>query len=401
MSATRNNTAELKHVFTSFMQLGPIMVEPLAIQRVYHPDPAPAVQAKPPVDRERLLAAMIDLCETGHGAASPEANALVEGIFLDLVKRAERDIRLRLADRLAAAPWAPSGLINALALDDIDIARPVIARSPVLKDVDLIRVLTMATIEHQIEVARRPDLSSDIVKAILDQADPVVLTTLATNESAAITDLSMQRLVAASRKIAAMRTPLSRHPALNMELACVLFSWVGDALKAEIAGRFSVDPVEMAKVVKEAVAQSLSGAPAPDWQSAGDDPLDQREMERRLIAKLEAAGQLRPGFLLRALREGKLHLFEIALASLASVKIESVTAAINSSRPELLALACAGVGIDRSVFPTVLSLVRALNSARPIASPDSLAHINAAFQIKGDGEAIAGFQAGVSELTPA
>jgi uncharacterized protein (DUF2336 family) len=355
--------------------------------------PAPASPARAAVDRERLLAAMVSLCEAGHGQTSPESKLLIENIFLDLVKRAERDMRLRLAESLSTAPWAPSALINALALDDIEIARPVIAKSPVLKDHDLIRVLALATIEHQIEVARRPDLGGDVVKAILDQADPVVLTTLAGNDSADMSGLAMTRLVAASRKIAALRAPLSRHPALNLELACALYSWVGDTLKSEIVGRFNVDRPALDHALREAITVSLSGAPP-----MGEATADQHDMEARLVAKLDAADQLRPGFLLRALREGKLHLFQVALASLAGVKTEEVRAAINSQRPELLALACAAVGIDRSVFPTVLSLVRALNEAKASATAQSLMDINQAFTLKGAGAAIEAFRAGVATL---
>ncbi len=366
------------------------MVEALA-RTIIQPMQTPPPRA--PVDHERLLAAMIGLCEAGHGQNSSEAVALVETIFMDLVKRAERDLRLRLAEQLSAAPWAPSGLINALALDDIEIARPVIARSPVLKDHDLIRLLAIATIEHQIEVARRPDLGGEVVKAILDRADPVVLTTLAGNQTAEVSELAMTRLVAASRKIASLRSPLSRHPALNLELACALYSWVGETLKGEIIGRFHVDAAALDEALRSITAQSLSGAPP-----VADSAMDQQDMETRLVAKLEAADQLRPGFLLRSLREGKLHLFQVALASLASVKTEEVLAATNANKPELLALACAAVGIDRSVFPTILSLVRALNEARPMASPDSLSNINRAFSLKGGGGAVAAFRAGVAAL---
>jgi uncharacterized protein (DUF2336 family) len=377
------------------------MAEVLASTLAPSADGPPPSAKHPPVDRERLLGAMIDLCETGHADESAQTHAMMEGIFLDIIKRAERDIRLRMADRLATAPWAPSGLINALALDDIDIARPIIAKSPVLQDRDLIRLLTVATIEHQIEVARRPDLGDDVVKAILDRADPVVLTTLASNVSADISYVSMARLVAASRRIAAIRTPLSRHPRLNLDLACVLYAWVGDTLKADIAERFQTDRAELDKITEQSVAEALAGAPSPDWQGERLETLDQNEMETRLVAKLEAADQLKPGFLLRALREGKLHLFTVAMASLASVKTEEVIAAANGSRPELLALACASVGIDRSVFPTILSLVRALNESRPQASPDSLRKIAAAFSQREEGEALAAFRAGVADLSSA
>src|SRR5579875_1998318 len=337
---------------------------------------------KAPVDRQRLLAAMIELCQTDQGRAAQEAGSLINDIFMDLVRRAERDLRLRLAERLSAEPWAPSGLINALALDDIEIARPVIAKSPVLKDRDLIQLLVAATIDHQIEVARRPNLGEAVVKAILDMGDPAVLTTLAGNETAELSDLSMERLVSFSRQIASLRAPLVRHPRLNLELAHALYSWVGETLKTEIGARFRIEGAVFDKVLKTAVAESLSGTPAP---TAPVGEPDSREMEVRLIAKLQAAGELRPGFLLRALREGKLHLFQVALTSLAGVKTEEVERACIDGGPELLALACAGVGIDRSVFPTILSLVRALNRARPTSKADSLVRINHAFTLKGPG----------------
>jgi uncharacterized protein (DUF2336 family) len=369
------------------------MADPLAKSLDPAAGPVPSHSARPSLDRERLLSSMLALCEAGHGQTSPEAVALMETIFLDLVQRAERDMRLRLAEQIATAPWAPSSLINALALDDIEIARPVIAKSPVLKDHDLIRVLVLATIEHQIEVARRPDLGADVVRAILDQADPVVLTTLAGNASAEVSTPAMTRLVAMSREIAALRAPLSRHPQLNLELAGALYTWVGDTLKGEIVGRFQVDGPAFDKALRQVVAESLSGSPASDQSVA-----DLQTMEARLVAKLEAADQLRPGFLLRSLREGKLHLFQVALASLASLKTDEVQRACDANRPDLLALACAAVGIDRSVFPTILSLVRALNDAKPAATPESLLKINAAFTLKGEGEALLLFREEVAAL---
>src|ERR1700749_4743579 len=88
-------------------------------------------------------------------------------------------------------------------------------------------------------------------------------------------------------------------------------------------------------------------------------------MEKKLIEKLHAAGQLRPGYLVRALQEGRLSLFATALATLGRFEAEQVRRAVDSERPELLGLACAAVGIDRSVFPSILEMVRGLNEGRP------------------------------------
>ena len=77
----------------------------------------------------------------------------------------------------------------------------------------------------------------------------------------------------------------------------------------------------------------------------------------------------RPGYLLRALKEGKLGLFQTALAALGGFSSPEVRRACNAPDPELMALACAAVGIDRVVFPTLLVLVRELNTAGPAAAP--------------------------------
>ncbi|HZZ37401.1 MAG TPA: DUF2336 domain-containing protein [Caulobacteraceae bacterium] len=326
-------------------------------------------KSRDPRDREQLLAAVVDICETSNvtgESLEPAVAALVESIFMTLVVEAEADIRRRLSERLANADWAPCALINVLALDDIEVARPIIAASPVLKDEDLIRLLVEATIEHQIEVARRPRLGAPVVEAILRQEEPAVLTALATNDTADICETGMVRLVEASRRIAALRSPLARHPKLSSELAEQLYLWVGQSLRTAIVSRFKVDAAKLDAAIAAAVRDAHGNAPliGPTvvWERAGE----REQMEARLIEKLAAANQLRPGYLLRVLKEQKLSLFQAALARLGGFDADQVRRAVCSNdRPELLALACAAVGIDRGAFPTILALVREINGGRP------------------------------------
>jgi uncharacterized protein (DUF2336 family) len=326
-------------------------------------------------DREQLLMAIVDLCDEGESAESAmrssPVQALLSSIFMSLVVEAERDIRQRLAEKLATATWAPAALINVLALDDIEIARPLIAQSPVLQDSDLVRLLVDATIEHQIEVARRPRLGPPVVAAILAQAEPAVLTALAGNSTAEVSPQDLKTLVAVSERVAALRSPLARHPRLTDDLARSLYAWVGQALRQSLVQRFDLDAealdAALAQSVREAhggVALQIDGAMVRPREG------EQEEMERRLIAKLDVAGQLRPGYLLRALREQKLSLFVGGLTTLGRFEPAHVQRAVDADKPELLALACAAVGIDRSVFPTILELVRELNAGRPDGGPE-------------------------------
>jgi uncharacterized protein (DUF2336 family) len=339
-------------------------------------------KSRSPADRERLLLGIVELCEAGgegEAMGQPEIQALLNSIFLSLVVEAERDIRRRLAAKLAHADWAPAALVNVLALDEIEIARPVIAGSPVLKDHDLVRLLAEATIEHQIEVARRPQIGAPVVAAILKQSEPAVLAALAGNPTAELSAADLARLVDQARQVAALRSPLSRHPELTSDLALQLYVWVGQALRAALTERFRLEPQQIEAALAAAVAEAHAAAPEGKGLVVVARDEERDAMERRLIDKLHAAGQLRPGYLVRALREGRLSLFCTTLAMLGRFEADHIRRAVDSDRPELLALACAAVGIDRSVFPTILTMVRELNGGRPSGGAESARRAAGAF----------------------
>jgi len=153
-----------------------------------------------------------------------------------------------------------------------------------------------------------------------------VLTALAGNGTADVTPASMKRLVDYAKTVAALGQPLSQHPRLTTELAESLYLWVGQALRSAIVSRFDVDAAKL----DAAIAASVAAVPPPK-------PAGPSTAELKLVIKLAAAGQLKPGYLLKALREHQLGLFEAALAKLGGFKVEDVHRAVTSAeRPELV-----------------------------------------------------------------
>lgn len=329
-------------------------------------------KTRSPDDQHRLLMGVAGLYESAaeHGGA-PDALA---DIFIALTRKAEREIRQVLAQRLAKVDWAPAALVRMLAADEIEIARPVIAGSPLLLDDDLLQLLADCSIEHQIQVALRPDLGAAVARAIVAGADPAVMTALASNRSARIDPAVFADLVERSRQLAALRAPLTRHPSLNEDLALRLYQWVGDALRQAIGDRFSLDPARLTEALQSAVqttAQTTAQATARDtavaWDAASADQTD-----ARLVAKLHAAGQLRPAYLIRALREEKLGVFAHGLAVLGRFEIAQIRRALAGDTARPLFLACIAVGLDRAAFPALLTEIRKLNGGFP-RDPDASA----------------------------
>ncbi|HVL41896.1 MAG TPA: DUF2336 domain-containing protein [Brevundimonas sp.] len=313
-----------------------------------------------PDARQRLLLGVVALCDASP--PSGELSPVLGEIFLTLARQAEREVRKALSEKLAHADWAPPALVNVLALDEIEIARPVLSSSPILQDDDLLRVMVEASLEHQIAIARRPQISGRVADAVIERGEPAVLTALATNRTADLSVDGVRRLVEHSRRIAALRAPLTRHPRLTEALAEQMYHWVGTALRQSIAARFNVDEKALGAAVYDAVEGVIRQA-RPE-EVAQDDP-DRDEMERRLIDKLQSAGQLRAGFLIRAIREKRLSLFVHGLAALGGFAAADIREALAAPTPEALYYACAAVGIDRAVFPTLLTELRKLNQSLP------------------------------------
>ncbi|HEY4029317.1 MAG TPA: DUF2336 domain-containing protein [Caulobacteraceae bacterium] len=323
---------------------------------------------------------IVSLCELAGVGASDEAaraKAIIDELFMTLVLDAERTVRRRLAERLAEVTWAPKALIHVLALDDIEIARPVIARSPLLEDDDLVRLLLETTLEHQIEVARRPEIGPKVCDTILDMGDPAVLVTLAANLTARLPEGGMARMVDGARTMPALRAPLVRHPALTAALGTALYAWVGDVLQGALVDRFHLDPEALGLAMGEAVREAKTAPFGRPIQIERSE--DHEAMEQRLVEKLDAAGQLKPGYLMRALREHKLSLFEAGLARLSGLPLEDLQAAVTCDRPDVLAMACVAAHIDRSVFRTILARVRELNGGKPGGDPEADTRASALF----------------------
>ena len=350
-------------------------------------------------DRERLLLELVDLCnDNAEDLNNPRVQALLSQVFFDLVFQAEHDIRLRLADKICTSDWAPVAMINILSFDDIEIARPIIAKSPILQDPDLIRILVEATLEHQVEVARRPDISALIVDAIVKGSVPEVMTALVNNQSAEITVDHLYALIQKAEKVESLRTPLAGHSGLNDELAGYLYAWVGQTLRKSLGEKFKLDVQALDQALDQSVREARAGVPGGQTQTIHLGETEDERRERKLIAKLDMAGELRPGHLVKALREKRLSMFVSILATLGRFDPMDIRKAIQSGSPELLAMACAAIGLDKTAFPVILGLLRDINKGRPGGDDEAVRKATATLAQLGPGVAVSAFRKGVANL---
>jgi uncharacterized protein (DUF2336 family) len=321
--------------------------------------------------REEIYLAVASLYRTQGNDLNQRETALMQEILRRLTRDVEMAIRIALAERLADDTTAPHQLILLLADDMIEVARPLLLRSPLLTDDDMLRLIAGCGVGHQEALAARADIGEPVTEELVKSEHDSVLVTLVRNATARISTRAYSALVEKSRRLTALQEPLTQRSDLPRQVAVQMCEWVSEALKIYINQNFSVATDQLTAAIDEAQSAIKSEPPPPKSPPAPST--------QKLIDKLAASGQLKAGFLLRVLHQGHTDLFDTALAKLVDLPIGELRNKFYQGGPRAVALACRGVGIDRCVFPTVFKLSRQAHNMRATLSYDDLVAADGVF----------------------
>ena len=321
--------------------------------------------------REEIYLAVASLYRIQGTGLNERERALMHEILRRLTRDVEMAIRIALAERLADDTTAPHDLILLLADDKIEVARPLLLRSPLLTDADFLRLLAEADEAHHEAVAARADIGEPVTELLAKSEAEPVLVALVRNVTAKISSLAFEALVEKSRRLESLQEPLTRRPDLPPVLATRMCEWVADALKSYIVANYSIEPEKLSTAMTQAETVVKSEPAAPRMPPA--------ESAQKLINKLAASGQLKAGFLLRVLHQGQSDLFDLALAKMVDLPLIDLRRKFYDGGPRAVALACRGVGIDRCVFSTVFNLSRQARNLRSSLSPNDLSDVEKVF----------------------
>jgi uncharacterized protein (DUF2336 family) len=296
--------------------------------------------------RGDLYANIADIFERQNHRLSDNERTLMVEILERLSHDVEMSVRRALADRLAEAGNAPYELVRMLANDEVLVAEPVLSRSPLLEDEDLIAIVESRTRQHQLAIAMRNGISEDVSAALVDAGDKDVIITLLNNHDARISESVMEYLAEESRRIDSYQRPLIRRPDLPRRIATRMYEWVSAELKGFIAERFALSETELEEAIKASVAD-VSPADEHDRGAA-----------ERLVEQLRERGKLNAELVLRALQQGQISLFEAALAAMSGMNRTLLQKLIYEDDGKSLAQVAKAIGIKRSEFLLIFQSIR-------------------------------------------
>jgi len=317
--------------------------------------------------RTSLAATVADLFGEEGDVLSDRERSLMFDILHKVIVDVEMSVRKGLSERLADAEDAPRALIKLLANDAIEVACPVLTRSKVLHDQDLIEVISHRTLEHQLAVANRFSVSETVSSALVETGEISVIERLLQNKNARISQSTLGYLVDESKRYDSFREPILRRSELDPDLAKRMFLWVSAALREFILEHFEFDPSTIDELLEKTALEQIDTATA--GEPAGS---------AKLAEDLANSGKATPELLVKALGQGEVSLFVAMFSRMSGLRRNLVMRLLFESGGEGLAIASVAAGIDRGTFSTLFTSSR---RARPQGAPDVDAEIRNALAL--------------------
>lgn len=145
-----------------------------------------------------LFDSILRFCLDFQDEYSETERDLFGDIMVKIMARLDMEKRVEIAELLATIDRAPLKILRYLALQPIAIARPVLTKSQVLTDHDLIIVIRIRQYEHMGAIASRAIVTIPVTAELIKCGNDTVLAILLDNEGAQISPRSFQRLLKAA-----------------------------------------------------------------------------------------------------------------------------------------------------------------------------------------------------------
>lgn len=285
-----------------------------------------------------------------HSDLSADDLAAAEGAMIMLLDDPSPLVRRAMSEVFASAQKAPRVVVHALAADQPEVALPVLERSPLLLEDDLVDLAATGQRDAQVAIAGRAMLPRSIAAAIAEVGCAEACLALLENPDASVPLFSIDRMVERFGHLSAIRQKLMDRHDLPMATRQALLSKLSRTLAGFVAARHWMGPEHAEYAAREACEKAtVALAAETPYEEVGD-----------LVSHLRKSGQLTAGMILRALLSGNVVLFEEALAELSGMPIDRVTGYIHDKNISGLRALYAKAGLPDVAYPAFREAIAAM-----------------------------------------
>lgn len=299
-----------------------------------------------------------------YSPMSEEMREEAEAALTAMLEDSSPLVRQALADAFASATDAPRHCVIALAYDQAEVAAPILCRSPLLRDEDLIDCASHGDGAIQSAIASRPCLSAAVSAALAQGAPLEALLALALNEGADLPEFSQRLMLERFGTDGALREALLSRPNPPAAIRADLVHATAAALSVFVTEAGWLSPERAERLQREVCDRA---AMVIAVEAAREDPQDGCA---DMVRHLREAGRLTPALMLRALLCGDRALFEAALAELSGLPLARACGQVRYHQGSGFAALYARARMPVDLLPVFKAALVAQDSVGAVAPVD-------------------------------
>jgi uncharacterized protein (DUF2336 family) len=287
-----------------------------------------------------------------------DADALWEAktALLSLLDDPAPSVRRALAEVCADSARSPRPIVVALSCDAFAVAEPILARSPVLTEADLVEAAALGDEDARAAIARRHHLTPAVSGALAEIADLPTLVALAGNPTARITGGRLLRMIERFGHEADLREALLARHDLPPEVRHAVAVALARSLSAFATERGWLGEARCERMNREVAERTALDLSAGAGAAATS----------RLVSYLRASHQLNAGLILRAILSGRIEFAQTAFADLSGLDHASVARAMRD--PRAVADLHEKAGLPAPLLPAMHAVLAAWRETAPTAA---------------------------------
>ena len=320
--------------------LAPLLIELYDSHKIYSlaKDKSPDARFKLSEQVSALLANQL----------SPREEDLVCDILLTLIRQAETELKIALAEKLSSLDSVPSPVLLQLAYDEISVSEIVLKNSMCLETLDLMYIIQSHEAPYWRAIAQRKVLPDTVIDVLSEVEDEETHVKLAANANITLTEHAAQRLSEHALESEEIRAVLIEREDLCQELAEKLHQAVGDAMRDFVVNSHDTTSNDLA-VLDSAIESVIETTPRKT-EDIDFNLLIPRELTLFQARKLGEQGILSAHTMIESLRLKNYKFFVAQFATLAGLYPDQAIEILKQTYGHGLAVICKAHNIEKSDF---------------------------------------------------
>jgi uncharacterized protein (DUF2336 family) len=307
--------------------------------------------------RVRTLQRLSELLLSCAERLNPSQIGVFDDVLIRLLDCVGARALAELSSVLADFAAPPEQTVRRLAgHQDPSVAAPLLCKSPILLDSDLIRIAKNRSQQHLTAVSSRPNLSESLTDVILKLAGRDASRALARNPSARFSNAGLAVLLTAARRDETIAESLGLRPDLPTETLQGLLAGTTETVRTRL---LKAAPVEL----REKMQAGLDRIEV-ELKPRRQDPKDHSDAHAA-VAALSRSGKLNDSTVNRFAIRGEHANVVAALSLLSGATVETIIPLMDELGGEGLIIACRASRLNWQTTETILNNRRVPPLSKP------------------------------------